>query len=164
MNLEKAHYVVATAIVIKYNKYLVIKRAPHEKVRPNYWTVPGGKIEKSDYINRKVDIGVHWYNIIEDVLRREVLEETGLKIKNIRYLTSLVFVRPDNIPTIVLSMYADYESGEIKLDKDHTDYAWVTLEEAKDYKLIEGIYEEIEMLDRKLKGEDVDEWSKSKNK
>lgn len=157
MNPKKAHYVVSTAIIIKDSKYLIVKRSSHEKSFPNQWTVPGGKLETSDYINRDKDTSSHWYNVLEYSIRREVMEETNLKIKNIQYLTSLAFIRPDNIPVIVLSFYADYDSGNVKLDEDHSNYAWVTLEEAEDYQLIEGIYEEIEMVDRKVKGKDVGE-------
>jgi len=160
MDLDKAHYVVITGIVVKDGKYLITKRASHEKAFPNLWTVPGGKLEVSDYSNRKKDTSDHWYNICEDVLRREVKEETNLEIENIRYLTSLTFIRPDNIPVVVISLYADYKGGEIKLCKDMQGYALVSLGEAKDYDLIAGIYEELEMLDRKLKGENIELWRK----
>jgi hypothetical protein len=46
------------------------------------------------------------------------------------------------------------------LDQSLTEYAWISLEEAKNYKLIEGIYEELDMLDKILKGKRVDEWKK----
>jgi len=46
------------------------------------------------------------------------------------------------------------------LSDELSDYKWVNLEEAKNYDLIEGIYEELEMLDRVLKGEETIEWSK----
>ena len=159
---SKAHYIIATGIVVKDGKYLITKRAEHEKAFPGKWTVPGGKLETSDYNNRKPDTpSLQWYNVCEDLLRREVFEETGLKIKNIKYLASLVFLRPqDNIPTLVLSMFADYESGEIVLCKDMTDYKWVTAEEAKNYDLIDGICEEITMLDNHLKGNSIKEWGK----
>lgn len=158
---NKAHYLVVTGIVVKDGKFLITKRAPTEKAFPNQWTVPGGKLEKSDYLNKAADTSAgQWYNICENLVRREVMEETGLRIKNLRYLTSLVFVRPDGIPTVVLSLFGDYDGGEIKLCEELTEHAWVTLEEAKNYDLIDGIYEELEMLDRVLKGEEVGEWKK----
>ena len=160
MDLNKAHYVVITGIVVKDGKYLITKRASHEKAFPNKWTVPGGKLEVSDYSKRKKDTSDHWYNVCEDVLRREIKEETNLEIENIRYLTNLTFIRPDNIPVFIISLYADYKDGKIELCKDMQDYAWVSLEEAKNYDLIAGIYEEIEMLDRKLKGENIELWRK----
>jgi hypothetical protein len=63
-----------------------------------------------------------------------------------------------------LSFYAKYESGEVRLDEDNVNYAWVTLEEAKKYDMVEGLLEEIEMTDKIFKGEDPRkiEYKKSK--
>ena len=158
---NKAHYVVVTGVIIKDGKFLITKRAGFEKAFPNQWTVPGGKLDFSDYSKRKKDTAHHWYNIFENLLKREVMEETNLKIKNIRYLTSMCYIRPDGIPTIIVSLFADYDSGEIKLCNALTEFSWVTLEESKKYELIDGIYEELEMLDNFLKGNSVGEWSKS---
>ena len=158
MDENKFHYVAATGIIIKDRRYLITKRAEWEKAFPGKWTVPGGKLEVKDYINTPKDTCSHWYNILENLLKREVKEEAGLKIKNIKYLTSMTFIRPDNVPVLVVSLYAEHDSGEVELSNDMTDYAWVNLEEAKNYELIEGIYEELEMLDRLLKGEDVGDW------
>ena len=88
------------------------------------------------------------------------MEEVGLTTKNIRYLTSLSYIRSDNIPTIIVSLFADHHEGEVKLCPALTEHAWVNLEEAKSYDLIEGIYEELEMLDRLLKGKSVGAWQK----
>lgn len=158
---NKAHYVVVTGIILRDGKYLITKRAPSEKAFPNLWTVPGGKLELDDYSKRPKDTSAHWYNIFEDVLRREVMEEVGLKIKNIKYLTSLAYIRPDGIPTIIVSLFADYAGGDVRLCPALTEHAWVALEKAKDYELIEGIYEELEMLDRLLKEGKTEEWKKN---
>lgn len=159
MDNDKAHYIVATGIIIKDGKFLIAKRADYEKAFPGLWTVPGGKLEQKDYKDRKQDTDAgQWYNVVESLLRREVKEEVGLEIDKIKYLTSLTFIRPDGIPSFVLSMFADYKDGEVILGEGLTDYKWVTLEEAKNYKLIPGIYEELEMLDKLLKGEDVGDW------
>lgn len=91
--------------------------------------------------------------IIES-LKREVKEEVNLEIKNIRYLTDMTFIRPDGIPVVCLSYFADYKSGKVKLDDDAVDFVWVSAKEAKDYELIEGIYEEIVMADKIIKGKD----------
>lgn len=157
---QKAHYLSVTGIIIKNGKFLIAKRASTEKAFPNLWTVPGGKLEMDDYVKSPKDTAVHWYNIFEKVLQREIMEETGLKVKNIRYLTSLSFIRSDNIPTIIISLFADHHEGDITLCPALTEYAWVTLEEAKHYDLIEGIYEELEMLDNVLKGKEAGVWEK----
>jgi 8-oxo-dGTP pyrophosphatase MutT (NUDIX family) len=146
---------------MKDGKFLITKRAPQENHFADQWTVPGGKLEKTDYSKRPADAGILWYNVINDSLRREVMEEVGLRIKNIRYLTDMTFIRKDGIPTVILSMFADYESGAVTLCDELVDHAWVTLEEAKSYNLIKGIYEELEMLDHHLKTGKMREWKKS---
>lgn len=118
------------------------------------WTVPGGRISVSDYISLPKPTPSAWYGAIEQTLRREVKEEVDVDIENIRYLMDMTLMRPDGIPVVVLSYYADYAGGDVKLDDDAVDFAWVTVQEAEDYPLIEGIYEEIVMADKLLNGAD----------
>jgi len=158
LDKNKAHYVVATAIIIKDGRFLITKRSPHEKAFPNEWTVPGGKLETTDYIKLAKDGVNQWYNIAEKLLKREVMEEVGLKIKNIHYLCDLVFIRPDNIPVVTLSYYANWAGGQVVIEKGSVDFAWVTLKEAKKYPMIEGIYEELLMVDKILCGKKVNRW------
>lgn len=157
---NQVHYVTATAIIVnKEGKYLIAKRADWEKAFPGKWTVPGGKLEVLDYALRLKDTNVHWYNVVEDLCRKECLEEVGLRIKNLNYVTSLVFIRADGIPSLVISLWAEVDGEEkVVLDKSLTDYKWVTLEEARNYELIEGIFEELQILDRKLKTGETKEW------
>ncbi len=163
MKPEKAHYVVATAIIVKNGKYLLLKRAGHETAYPNMWTVPGGKLERKDYESKPKDSEDAWYYVGEKLVEREVMEEAGITIKDIKYLTTVAFIRPDNIPVVILSYFAQHHSGEVSLnDKSHTKHAWVSLQEAKEYNLIPGIYEEIEMVDHHLKGNPLGTWKKSK--
>jgi 8-oxo-dGTP diphosphatase len=144
---EKKHFIVATGIVVKDNKYLIVKRADWEKAFPGRWTVPGGKLEPEDYLSRKKDADELWYNVIEDLVRREVKEEVNLEITNLDYLTSMTYIRPDGFPSLIISMFGDYSNGDIKLCNALTEHAWVSLEEAKKFDLIDGIYEELEMLE-----------------
>lgn len=157
-----AHYIVVTGIIVKEGKFLITKRADWEKAFPGKWTVPGGKLEVLNYSLREKDTSSHWYNIFEDVLKREIKEEVNLEVKDIGYITSMVYVRPDGIPCIIVSLYAKpKENSDVKLCNALSDFAWVSLEESKNYDLIEGIYEELEMLDKKMKGEEVNFWKKS---
>ena len=146
--MTKSHNVAVTGIIVKNGKYLIAKRSPDEKAFPNKWCVPGGKLEMKDYIDRPKDTNFAWHNVCEHVLIREIKEEVNLEIKNIRYLTNLTFVRPDGIPTLVISLFADHHKGEVELCKDLTCHAWVNLEEAEKYDLIEGIYDQIAMVDK----------------
>ena len=157
---ENLYHVVVTGVVVKDRTYLITKRALTKKNFPGKWTVPGGNLEEKDYLHRKKDTSVHWYNVLEWVLRREIKEEVGLKVKNFGYITSMIFLKPDKIPTLIISLFAEYDKGEVVLNEESTDHVWVSLEEAKNYDLIEGIYEELEMLDKILKGEKIGEWAR----
>lgn len=154
---RELHRIAITAII--YNdqgQYLVTKRSPTKKVFPNRWTVPGGGLEVDDYINEPVSTKAQqWYYAIEKALRREVKEEVNVEIGKPQYLLDLTFIRPDNIPVLVLSYYAPYESGEVKLDEDATEYKWVTLAEAKELDLIDGMWEEIELVDKTLREQGI---------
>lgn len=160
-NKNLLHYVVVTGIIVKEGKYLIAKRAEWEKAFPGRWTVPGGKFEVLDYILRKKDTASHWYNVLEDLLKKEVMEEVGLEIQGIGYVTSLVYIREDKIPCLIISLFAEPKTQEVKLCNALTEFAWVSLEEAKNYDLIEGIYEELEILDKKLKTGKMEEWEKT---
>ncbi len=154
------HEIAITAIIVKDGKYLIAKRSPTKKRFPNMWTVPGGKLESSDYLALEKDTEHYWYNVLERTLRREVKEEVGIEIENIEYLTSLATVHADGNPSLVISCIADYASGDVTLQKEEMDeHAWVTLEEAKNYQLIDGIYDELQMAEKKRKGEKI-EWKR----
>ena len=148
----RLHFVVATAIIHKDGHFLIVKRALHEKAFPNRWTVPGGKLVLDEYKHLpKTANYPQWYNVVSWVLNKEVKEEVNLEIEKPNYLCDLVFVRPDGYPVVTLSYWARYKSGEVKLCKDLSEHAWVTVEEAKKYDLIEGIWEEIRDVDNLLK-------------
>jgi 8-oxo-dGTP pyrophosphatase MutT (NUDIX family) len=151
------HYIVVTGIILdKSGKFLIVKRADWEKAFPRRWSVPGGKLEVLDYILREKDTPHHWYNIFENLINREIKEEVGLEIEGIDYITSMVYIRPDKIPCLIVSLYANVAgSDKVHLCSALSDYAWVDLEEAKRYDLIEGIYDELIILDKKLHGEKV---------
>lgn len=150
------HYVAVTAIIHRNKKILITKRSSKEKAFPDMWTVPGGRISVDDYRDLPKPVSSAWYGAIENTLKREIKEEVNLIIKNIRYLIDMTFIRPDGIPVVVLSYYANYKSGKVKLDKDNVDFAWVSVKEAKNYNLISGIYEEIVMADKLISGIDPD--------
>ena len=161
-NPDKAHYVSHTLIIVKDGKFLITKRAPTEKAFPNMWTVPGGGQKLKDYDREPDTRAGHWYNVGELVCQREVLEEIGINVpvEDMKYVTSLAFKLPDGVPIFVNSYYTVFSIKEedIKLSPELTEFKWVTLEEAKEYDLIPGIWEELEMVDRLLKGEKADRW------
>ena len=59
---------------------------------------------------------------LEQALRREVREETGLEVDNIRYVGSQGWPFPDQL---MMAFYADYKSGEIRIQPSEiADARW----------------------------------------
>lgn len=146
------HRVVATAIIHKGGRFLITQRSLAKKAFPGKWTVSGGGLELDDYVNTKPTSHDIWYFALENTLRREVKEEVGLEIGKISYLLDLVLIRPDNVPVLTFSFYAPYKSGKVVINDESIDYAWVTAREAGKYDLIDGILQEIQMVDLILRG------------
>ncbi|MBA3788771.1 NUDIX domain-containing protein [Patescibacteria group bacterium] len=156
---QELHRIAITGIIWKKDEkgiysYLITKRSPHKKAWPNKWTIPGGGLNVDDYLKTKAthqnDESPQWYNAVEKALRREIKEEVGLEVENIEYLLDVAFIRPDGVPAIVLSFYCKYIDGEVILDNDATEYAWITVEEISKYELIQGIDHEITLVNERL--------------
>jgi 8-oxo-dGTP pyrophosphatase MutT (NUDIX family) len=151
---DELHRLVLSVIIHNSEgKYFIAKRAMH-KYFPGKWHVPGGGVAMNDYANlpSSTPDQIQWYGVLENSLKREIREEVNIEIGNPEYVTDVAFIRPDGIPVVVLSFFASYVSGDIEFkDGENTDYAWVSLEEAKTYDLIPGIWHEIETVDKILK-------------
>jgi 8-oxo-dGTP pyrophosphatase MutT (NUDIX family) len=163
MENKYLHEVAITAIIVKDDKYLITRRSPEKKRFPGMWVVPGGKMEAEDYLQLPKDTEFYWYNVLERTLEREVQEEVGLEIKNVEYLTSLATVHDDGSPSLVISCIADYASGEVLLQEGEADaFEWVTLQEARAYDLIDGIYDELVMAEDQRRGR-KSQWQRHEN-
>ena len=161
---ENSYEIVITAIIVKEGKYLITRRCAKKRKWPLMWTVPGGHLEADDYMPFPKDTVNAWYNILERAVKREVREETGIEIKNIDYLTSIVAQYGENPPSsLIISLIADYDFGTISLQEEESDsFEWVSLEEAKKFDLIDGIYDELVMAENKRLGL-KSEWKRFNN-
>ncbi len=148
---DKLFYFVANVVSYRESdgRCLILKRSMREKVHPGKYCVPGGKLEWKDLdINnptrRNGDV-LDYQEAIEKLLAKEVMEEAGVEIeKNLVYINSVAFIRPDGIPVILAKFGAKYKSGEVKLEKgSFDDYAWVDQKEVQNYDCILGIPEEV---------------------
>jgi 8-oxo-dGTP pyrophosphatase MutT (NUDIX family) len=150
---RELHRIAVTCIIHdQRQRFLLTKRSPTKKVHPGKWTVPGGGLSVDDYISKPQTHGnAGWYGAVGEALKREVAEEVGVVIGEPKFLLDLTFIRPDGIPVLVLSHHAPYVSGEVSLDEDAVEYRWVTLAEAKELDLISGVYQELEMVEQKLR-------------
>ncbi|MGD9162760.1 MAG: NAD(+) diphosphatase [Desulfobacteraceae bacterium] len=64
---------------------------------------------------------------LEECVKREVREEVGIEVKNIRYFGSQPWPFPDSL---MIGFTAEHESGEIKIDeKEISDAGWFARDE-----------------------------------
>ncbi|HEX9804773.1 MAG TPA: NUDIX domain-containing protein [Candidatus Dojkabacteria bacterium] len=107
----------AHALIKKDGKFLILKRASHEKAFPDYWDLPGGGAE----INEQP------YQTAE----REAEEEAGIDIEITGFINSYCaeYMRYWAHASI---FEAEYVSGEITLSDEHSDFKWVTWNELKE--------------------------------
>lgn len=84
------------------------------------YTIPGGHIERGE--------------TIEEALRREIKEETNLDIFEIEFITYMESLSTEDFHDKRHFIFFDFacqtKTEEVVLDREGTDYVWVTLDEA----------------------------------
>lgn len=111
--------------VMNDNDVLLMKRAPHKRVFPNQYNGLGGHIERD-----------------EDPLtgaRREIKEESGLDVKNLR-LCSIHNIDAGAETGIILFVYtAISDSRDFVDDGREGNLEWISLDKLADYDLVEDL-------------------------
>ncbi|MFC1613380.1 NUDIX hydrolase [Patescibacteria group bacterium] len=131
MNNKKLHIVAITAIIKHNGKCLIIKRGENEIAFPGKWTLPGGKVEdKSSAI---------------ETLKRETLEEVGLQVDKISFLSDFEFTRPDELHVVGLSFLCSVKEINVTLEDGLSDYAWIEAEDLDKYDLIDGVKKDLRL-------------------
>lgn len=132
-NMDKYQKVAVHAFIKREDgKFLVTKRSPINDFLPNLFDLPGGTVEFGEDP--------------KEALKREIFEETSLKVDINRpiYLYSQVQKERHQIWIIY---ECEYKGGEIKLNpEEHSEYKWVSLEEAKNMTTIIFLQELLKYL------------------
>lgn len=97
-------------------KLLLLRRSADSKTNPGRWEPPGGKTELGERL--------------DEALKREVFEETGLRIAVSRLLGAVDFELPA-IKVACLIMEGHVTSGDIRLSSEHDAYRWLRLQEVR---------------------------------
>jgi 8-oxo-dGTP pyrophosphatase MutT (NUDIX family) len=148
---NKLFYFVANVVIYRKSdkRCLILKRSQTEKVHPGKYCVPGGKLEWEHFdLSKPTRINgeaLDFEDAVEELLMREAKEEAGVSIsRDLRYINSVAFIRPDGIPVILVKFAAEYIDGKVKLEAGaFTDFAWVNTNEVSEYECIKGIHEEV---------------------
>ena len=97
-------------------KYLVLFRNNYKPQAGVYWDIPGGIINTG-------------FSLFEN-LRREVMEETRLKIKDkVKLIHAQDILKKYKDKHVIRLTYAGFADGKVKLSDEHSEYQWLTLKE-----------------------------------
>tara|TARA_R110000796_G_scaffold52517_3_gene123742 strand:- start:84 stop:461 length:378 start_codon:yes stop_codon:yes gene_type:complete len=109
------------AIVVILNKrdeILILKRLPNDDWAPNKWALPGGKLEENE-------------SPLAAAIR-ETKEETDLTVSQLK----IINLKLDNP---IASYYTRHYIGDVQIDFEHTDWAWVARDDISGYDLAPGV-------------------------
>jgi 8-oxo-dGTP diphosphatase len=109
------------AAIIRDGKYLLIVRGAGESHAAGLLSFVGGKMEEMQNSD----------DALEATLRREVLEEIGIQVKNIRYAYNTHFLASDGDKVLDVVFLCDYESGEARIEdiEEVADILYLSAEE-----------------------------------
>ncbi|MCZ2808087.1 MAG: NUDIX hydrolase [Candidatus Bathyarchaeota archaeon] len=109
MVLEWMPIPTVDAIITFEGKFLLLKRK-NPPVQGEWW-LPGGRVRRGE--------------ALEDAVRREVREETGLECRSIRQVGVINQVFPE-CHTISVYYLVEVENANVTLNEEHSDYLWVS--------------------------------------
>ncbi len=114
----QVHYPrIAPAIIVAVRKDGKLLMAKHSYHKTHRYALVAGFVEPGESI--------------EEAVHREVFEEIGIKIKNLKYQKSQSWPFPNSL---MLAFTAEYESGDINVDGDEIVKAkWFKKEEIERY-------------------------------
>ena len=99
---------ISPAIIVAVVRGAEILLARSHRFRNAFYSVLAGFVEPGE--------------TFEEAVRREVREEVGIELKNIRYFGSQPWPFPNSL---MVGFMADYESGEIRIDESEiVDAGW----------------------------------------
>lgn len=125
-NSEKKKYsVIINAVVAKDNRILIIQRGREEKHGPGKWSIPGGRLEHAGVV----------YEALQKTAQREVLEETGVEVKNKMHLIANNTFQHDEdaLQVIAIVFLCHYKSGEAGALEDTDDVQWINQKEIDNF-------------------------------
>ena len=134
--IDKTHLILVNAVVKKGDKILASQRSWEEIHEPGKWTIPGGKVERTTE---------ETWNIIEKTLADEVMEETGVKIKNNAILLlNNTFIRSTGQHVVALIFLCYWASGEAKPLDDTIDVRWIGKDEINNFEFAPNVKKYLE--------------------
>ena len=110
-DMKEEFAVAVKAIIYHQGKFLVVLKSNQEDINPNTFDIPGGRIRFGEEL--------------EDALKREVIEESGLEIKSLGIIDAWSFVKNGNFQLIGVTYACEALTSEVKLSSEHSSFEWL---------------------------------------
>ena len=131
--MEEKEKLRAAMVVVLNNdqEVLLLKRSAESNWMPKKWALPGGHIEKGESS--------------KDAAVREAKEEANIVLKDIDELK-----KRDQ----VMIYYSTSFGGNVKIDHEHTDWAWVSYNNLTSYDITTKLKETVKLALEKVNEQD----------
>lgn len=134
-NSVKRRFYTVTCMLAWKGLLLLLKRSDKVNINPGLWCGVAGRIE--DNLSP------------EETAYKEILEETGLRRKEIELLGSaspILVEIDDKNEAVVYPFLFRTENPDIRLDWEHTEYRWVKPEMVDEFETVPKLREVTEAL------------------
>jgi 8-oxo-dGTP diphosphatase len=125
--VASAKFIVVVSLVIEHEgAVLLARRHPDSEHAPGTWDVISGRVEPGESPHAAA--------------QREGYEETGLHIDVLAPIDTFHFLRgPGREEAIGITFHCRAHDRKARLSKEHTEFAWVTAEQARAKGLPKGL-------------------------
>lgn len=139
------HIVNVEGAIQKEGRLLMVTRSEKEDHAAGLLSFVGGKVEFETSADDPISL----------TLKREIMEEVGVAVDNLRYVTSTGFTADDGETVVNLVYLCDWVSGEPRIvDPDEVgSVQWMTIEAIRQHEKtppwLQGYLHQVELIMRK---------------
>jgi len=123
---------VVTCVLRRKNKILILKRSEKVGTNKGKWAAVSGFIERGDRP--------------EETALKEVAEETGITTARLEGRGETLRIRDGTYVWSIHPFLFEIGDEEVRLDWEHTEYAWVDLAELTSYDTVPGFRKVLDLL------------------